>query len=61
MKLKHYQLVIIERGLSLLLANYDDYDLEDLMYSERELEVEIAIIQEKIKEYSQRKTNAKLQ
>ena len=48
MELKDYQLEIVERALSLLLSNYDDYDLEDLNYSCFELEAEIYDIQEKV-------------
>lgn len=48
MELKDYQLEIIERALSLLLSNYDDYDLEHLKYSDLELEAEIFELQERI-------------
>ena len=47
MELKDYQLEIIERALSLLLSNYDDYDLEHLKYSDLELEAEIFELQER--------------
>jgi hypothetical protein len=45
---KDYQLEIIDRALSLLLSNYDSYDLDALMYSGLELESEISLIREKI-------------
>jgi|TARA_R110002020_G_scaffold79395_1_gene199059 hypothetical protein len=45
----NYQLDLIERSLSLLLSNYDEYDLEELMYTESELEAEVKLLQEKIK------------
>ena len=48
MELKEYQLEIIQRGLSLLLSNYDDYDLDALMYSGLELESEIMLLNERI-------------
>ena len=48
MKLKDYQIEIINRAMSLLMSNYDRYDLEELMYSGLELESEIILIQEKL-------------
>ena len=48
MKMKDYQLEIINRALSLLQSNYDRYDLEELMYSGLELESEIHLIREKL-------------
>lgn len=39
-----YQLKIVERALKVLIANYDEYDLEELMYSNTELESEIGLI-----------------
>tara|TARA_R110000744_G_scaffold350985_1_gene456719 strand:+ start:1402 stop:1566 length:165 start_codon:yes stop_codon:yes gene_type:complete len=46
--LKQYQLNIISKSLSVLLSNYDEYDLEQLMYTPEELEAEIFLLQEKI-------------
>ena len=43
-----YQVRIIDRALSLLSSNYDEYDLEELMYTESELEAEIDTIREKL-------------
>ena len=48
MELKEYQLEIIQRGLSLLLSNYNSYDLDALMYSGLELESEIMLLNERI-------------
>ena len=48
MKLKDYQIEIINRAMSLLFCNYDSDDLEELMYSGLELESEIVLIQEKL-------------
>ena len=48
MELKDYQIEIINRAMSLLMSNYDRYDLEELMYSGLELESEIFLIQEKL-------------
>jgi hypothetical protein len=48
MELKDYQIEIINRAMSLLMSNYDRYDLEELMYSGLELESEIIMIQEKL-------------
>jgi hypothetical protein len=48
MELKDYQIEIINRAMSVFIANYDRYDLEELMYSGLELESEITIIQEKL-------------
>ena len=44
MELKEYQLEIVNRAMSVFLANYDSYDLEELMYSGLELESEIFLI-----------------
>jgi hypothetical protein len=49
--LKDYQLAIVRRALSLMLSNYDEFDLEQLMYSDTELESEIEILLEKVKSY----------
>ena len=43
-----YQLRIVNRALSLLMSNYDEYDLDELMYTGAELEAEIDLIREKI-------------
>jgi hypothetical protein len=51
LELKDYQLKIIKRGLSVLLSNYDSYDLDDLMYSDLELESEIGLIQKSISKH----------
>jgi len=48
MELKEYQLEIVNRAMSVFVANYDSHDLEELMYSGLELESEIFLIQEKI-------------
>ena len=48
MELKDYQVEIIDRALSLLACNYDEYDLDELMYSDTELEAEITSLKEKI-------------
>jgi|TARA_B100000519_G_scaffold199226_1_gene210052 hypothetical protein len=45
---KDYQLEIIERALQVFVTNYDDYDLEDLLYSSQELESEVHNLQERI-------------
>ena len=45
---KDYEIDIIRRALSLLISNYDEYDLEELMYSGVELESEINLILEKL-------------
>ena len=45
---KDYQLEIIERALQVFVTNYDDYDLEDLLYSSQELEAEVHNLQERI-------------
>ena len=50
MELKDYQLEIINRGMSVFVANYDRYDLEELMYSGLELESEIYLIQEQLEQ-----------
>jgi hypothetical protein len=49
--LENYQLAIVKRALSLMLSNYDEFDLEELMYSGMELESEIEILLEKVKAY----------
>jgi hypothetical protein len=46
--IKQYQLWIIIRALRILSSNYDEYDLEELMYTPEELESEIILLQEKI-------------
>ena len=46
--IEQYQLWIIIRALRVLLSNYDEYDLEELMYTPEELEAEITLLQEKI-------------
>jgi hypothetical protein len=46
--IKQYQLWILIRALRILLSNYDEYDLEELMYTPEELESEIILLQEKI-------------
>ena len=46
--IEQYQLWIIIRALRILLSNYDEYDLEELMYTPEELESEIILLQEKI-------------
>ena len=46
--LTDYQLKIVERALSLLASNYDEYDLGELMYTDAELEAEIDLIRNKI-------------
>ena len=48
---KEYQLQIMNRALSLLMFNYDEHDLEQLMYSGLELESEIIVLQEKVETY----------
>tara|TARA_Y100000004_G_scaffold189464_1_gene245107 strand:+ start:896 stop:1084 length:189 start_codon:yes stop_codon:yes gene_type:complete len=48
---KEYQLEIMNRALSLLMLNYDEHDLEELMYSSLELESEIIVLQEKVETY----------
>ena len=45
-----YQLKIIAIALHYLHNDYDEYDLEDMMYSGSELEAEISTILAKIKE-----------
>ena len=44
------ELKIIHRALSVLSANYDEYDLDHLHYSEIELEAEIEDLFKKIHE-----------
>jgi len=46
--IEQYQIWILIRALHVLLTNYDEYDLEELMYSPQELESEIILLQEKI-------------
>ena len=41
---KEYQLQIMNRALSLLMFNYDEHDLEELMYSGLELESEVEVM-----------------
>ena len=48
---KEYQLQIMNTALSLLMFNYDEHDLEELMYSGLELESEIIVLQEKVETY----------
>jgi len=48
MELKDYQIEIIDRALSLLVSNYDEYDLDELMYSGLELEAEITSLRQQI-------------
>ena len=55
--LKDYQLEIIDRALQVLVTNYDDHDLEALMYSGLELESEIDLIQRKIEMYQPKHQN----
>ena len=55
--LKDYQLEIIDRALQVLVTNYDDHDLEVLMYSGLELESEIDLIQRKIEMYQPKHQN----
>tara|TARA_R110002020_G_scaffold206375_3_gene411698 strand:+ start:413 stop:586 length:174 start_codon:yes stop_codon:yes gene_type:complete len=54
-EIEQYQLWIIIRALSLLLSNYDEYDLEELMYTPEELESEIILLQEKIETLTEHK------
>ena len=49
--LEDYQLAIVRRALSLMLANYDEFDLEQLMYSDTELEAEIETLLKRVKSY----------
>lgn len=44
MNFDEYQLKIISVALRVLIENYEDYDLESLMYSDTELEAEISFI-----------------
>jgi|TARA_R110000787_G_scaffold68142_2_gene152438 hypothetical protein len=44
MSFDKYQLKIISAALRVLIENYEDYDLESLMYSGTELEAEISFI-----------------
>tara|TARA_R110002050_G_scaffold155872_1_gene283847 strand:+ start:1984 stop:2157 length:174 start_codon:yes stop_codon:yes gene_type:complete len=53
--IKQYQLWIIIRALRILLSNYDEYDLEELMYTPEELESEIILLQEKIETLTEHK------
>ena len=46
--IEQYQIWILIRALHILLTNYDEYDLEELMYTPEELESEIILLQEKI-------------
>tara|TARA_R110000824_G_scaffold12756_1_gene55773 strand:+ start:641 stop:820 length:180 start_codon:yes stop_codon:yes gene_type:complete len=51
LELKDYQVKIIERALSVLSSNYDEHDLDSLMYSDLELESEICLIQKGISKH----------
>ena len=53
--IKQYQLWIIIRALRILSSNYDEYDLEELMYTPEELESEITLLQEKIETLTEQK------
>ena len=53
--IEQYQLWIIIRALRILSSNYDEYDLEELMYTPEELEAEIILLQEKIETSLQQK------
>ena len=53
--IEQYQLWIIIRALSVLSSNYDEYDLEELMYTPAELESEIILLQEKIETLTEQK------
>ena len=53
--IEQYQLWIIIRALRVLLSNYDEYDLEELMYTPEELESEITLLQEKIETLTEQK------
>ena len=54
-EIEQYQLWIIIRALRVLLSNYDEYDLEELMYTPEELESEITLLQEKIETLTEQK------
>lgn len=54
----NYQLAIVSRSLGLLRSNYDEYDLEALMYSESELEAEVELLQDKIEEITSLRSRA---
>ena len=53
--IEQYQLWIIIRALRVLLSNYDEYDLEELMQTPEELESEITLLQEKIETLTEQK------
>ena len=53
--IEQYQLWIIIRALRILSSNYDEYDLEELMYTPEELESEITLLQEKIETLTEQK------
>ena len=43
-----YELELLSRSLSILMANYDEYDLEKLRYSSTELESEVTQLIKKV-------------
>ena len=43
-----YELELLSRSLSILMANYDEYDLEKLRYSSAELESETSQLIKKV-------------
>jgi hypothetical protein len=43
-----YELELLSRSLSILMANYDEHDLEELRYSSEELESETAQLIKKV-------------
>lgn len=45
---KLYELDLLRRSLSILIANYDEYDLDELSYSNKELESEISQLINKV-------------
>lgn len=45
---KLYELDLLRRSLSILIANYDEYDLNELSYSNKELESEISQLINKV-------------
>ena len=46
--LEVHELELIRRSLSILIANYDEYDLNELSYSNKELESEISQLINKV-------------
>ena len=46
--LEVHELELIRRSLSILMANYDEYDLEELRYSSAELESEVTQLIKKV-------------